>query len=311
MGERYAFGTDPCVAIGKYDRVVEIHLNSQKDKTISSALEFNPWTHGIFQGGGHDLDGNGRPSCCLTDDYYVVAVNEVAGQDNLQYRAGKVEKILHDYRIDWCGSTTSYDTGVTPSVSVNDAGDVVEVHKSENYDNLHYRAGKLDREACTISWGASHKYDTGENPSVAITGQYAVAVHKSQKSSNLYYNSGKIDPESQTIDWLAKDKYGNGVFPSVSMNKCRALVAVHRSQNNQKLYYQLGFYESDFGTYKIEWGKSKEYDKGDTPSVSLDCFGNLIEVHWAPNRTELFYNVGVMRLYGDMKKDPPQILWLK
>jgi hypothetical protein len=309
MGVRYASGRQPCISLGFYTFACGVNIDSHRSQVDTNLVQLDPWTHQpSWQTAGH-LDGADSPSCSLAsrtafDDGIAVAVFEAAGQNNLLCQAGRiVESPPYTYNIDWCGSAAAYDTGVTPSVSVNFGRYVVEVHKSKNYDNLYYRVGSLNQADYTVAWGDSHKYETGVDPSVSMTTQgNLVAVHKSEKTSNLYYNSGIIEPASKTINWLAKGRYDTGKTPSVSLNDHGLVVEVHQSRQNNNLYYHTGTY--DFNSGEIEWGSSIEYDSGLTPSVSLDKYGNLLEVHKSQNSHNLFYN------FGAAGGNPPEVLWL-
>jgi hypothetical protein len=64
------------------------------------------------------------------------------------------------------GLATQYDTGVNPSVSINTANVVVEVHKAEVWDKSWYHVGKI--RGSTIEWGNSRQYDDGITPAVAL-----------------------------------------------------------------------------------------------------------------------------------------------
>src|SRR4030042_5853097 len=86
-----------------------------------------------------------------------------------------------------------FDTGLNPSVAINDNNIVVEVHESNIDDeDLYYRVGLLDNVTNTVKWGTSIKYDTGDRPSVTINNDnMVVEMHQAHESNDLWYNVGR------------------------------------------------------------------------------------------------------------------------
>ncbi|MCP6760762.1 MAG: hypothetical protein NHB32_18910 [Fischerella sp. CENA71] len=185
------------------------------------------------------------------------------------------------------GKADRYDTGVSPSVALNNGNVVVEVHKSQSRDRLFYRVGKVEGDK--IDWGKyennkSIDYDDGVQPSVAITNDgLVVEVHKSQSRDRLFYRVGKV--EGDTINWGKYENnksidYDDGIQPSVAITNDGLVVEVHKSQNHDTLWYQVGRIDNETITgFNYGNSQSKTYSSnGTVPKVA--CNGQLaIEAH--------------------------------
>ena len=116
-----------------------------------------------------------------------------------------------------------YDNGLHPAVATL-LGNIVEVHQGQNgVGQLWYRTAV--KPAATgapgqdFRWYGSHPYDTGVNPSVAMTtsdsGDVIVEVHQGQDGVGpLWYRTGRI--QGVGIIWNASFQYDNGAAPSVA-----------------------------------------------------------------------------------------------
>ncbi|MFH1159549.1 MAG: hypothetical protein V1733_01195 [bacterium] len=185
--------------------------------------------------------------------------------------------------VTWTGEY-NHDNGINPDVAVNTAGYVVEVHQSQNnYNELWYNTGKLSPDGKSIQWfsvsTSSRNYDTGENPSVAITdGNIVVEVHGSENNSDLYYRTGTLDISNGVINWLQHKKHDIGETPSVAINTDNMVVEVHQAHYSDKLWYNVGTMNTN-GT--ITWGAMEDcrnYTTGHSPSVAI--YGNQVfEAH--------------------------------
>jgi hypothetical protein len=146
-------------------------------------------------------------------------------------------------------ASRQYDNGVTPAVAV--AGQtVVEVHQSENNDNLFYHVGTIQAGG-QINWGPSRgPYDHGVTPAVAVAAQTVVEVHKSENNDNLFYRVGTIQAGGQ-INWgPSRGPYDNGVTPAVVIGSAgQTVVEVHKSENNDTLWYHVGTIQGN----QINW----------------------------------------------------------
>lgn len=225
----------------------------------------------------------------------VVEVHQSEWQSTLWYHVGR----LNGNTIQW-GSSRKYDDGITPTVALNDQGVVVELHKTQNplSSALWYHVGTVNPSDLSIQWSDSHKFDDGNNPSVALNnGGVVVEVHETSNAVNhkMWYHVGRID--GNTIKWGPSRDYDTGKSPSVAINNNGLVVEVHKSQAYDKLWYHVGRVSGD----KVEWGPSHEYQDGVQPTVALTDDGFVIEVHKSQAAGTLW------RLVGQVSGD--QIRW--
>lgn len=173
---------------------------------------------------------------------------------------------------------TEYDTGIGPSVAVNNKGVAVEVHESDGYARLWYHVGVVENDRY-ISWGASHQHDTGVAPEVALRDDGTVVeVHMSENRDSLWYKVGAVDVANRTISWGESKKYDTGGSPMVAMQDDGTVVEVHQSgDTGVGLWYHVG--TVDPAGKSVSWGESREWGTGSGPAVALSGDGTAVEVH--------------------------------
>ncbi|KAL6059127.1 hypothetical protein QOT17_014390 [Balamuthia mandrillaris] len=197
--------------------------------------------------------------------------------------------------------SAKYDSGVTPAIAINRKLQVVEVHRSENRCKLYYRVGRLDLQNRCVRWGGSVKYDSGEQPSVALDDRGNVfEVHSSENFSTLYTRNGVLDAERHRIEWChSAVKYDKGTQPHIAMNNKGDIIEVHKSERRDALFLRIGkLGYTNLGHPLVRWltRSAVLYDSGLMPSISIDDFGNVVEMHQSESRERLFYRVGVLLL---------------
>ncbi|MFH1160420.1 MAG: phosphatidylinositol-specific phospholipase C domain-containing protein [bacterium] len=211
--------------------------------------------------------------CAVNSSGYVVEVHHPQNNNTeLWYNTGKIAP--DGQTIQWFSvpdSSRNYDTGRHPSVAINDAGMVVEVHGSENNIDLFYRTGTLDINTGVINWLQQKKHDEGHYPSVAINNEnMVVEVHQSENHTELWYNVGKVNQDG-TIKWGDNAGYRNytsGKNASVALHGDQIL-EVHNSAADY-MWCLIGLL--NVAEKKIDWK--------DTRGHSTHCYpfegeGNL------------------------------------
>lgn len=249
---------------------VEVH-NSQASASMWYHIgQVNEAT--INWGASHKYSDGYHPSIAINNHQTIVEVHETSNalpwNHKLYYKVGQVNGTT----IDW-GGDDDYDSGVQPSVAINDFGDVVEVHKSQTYNTLWYRVGKINGKS--IEWSASHEYDKGVTPTVTINNHgQIIAVHKSQSHDKLWYRVGTL--AGSKIEWGPSRQYQDGANPSIAITNEGTLVEVHQSQGLTGLWQLSG---EVHGT-EIQWSTSFNYDSGSKPRCGISSDGQLaIQVH--------------------------------
>ncbi|MEH1842371.1 MAG: NUDIX hydrolase [Nostoc sp.] len=285
-GDRYDTGRSPDIALNNGNVVVEVHETQGLGSTLwyrvgdvkGKEIQWRNKDKSV------KYDNGVQPSVAITDDGLVVEVHISQGLKNtLWYRLGTVKGDT----IDWKNNNKSaeYDSGVYPSVAMNNNGLVVEVHKSQGNDTLWYRVGRV--KGNTIDWENNDKSikienDNGVRPSVSITDD-GVVVMVHEKDNTLWYRVGRVKNDG-TI-WVKGDqsksvKYDNGVQPSVAVTNDGLVVEVHKSQGLKNTLWYRGTGQVNNNTID-SWDdkKSKDYSHGEVPKVA--CNGQLaVETHY-------------------------------
>lgn len=198
------------------------------------------------------------------------------------------------------GPSTAYDSGLQPVLAINDAGTVVEVHKSQWSDTLYYHAGAADPAAFTLTLTASVELIGGTSPGVALDNAGTVVVVY-ESGRQLYSLVGVVDlssgdPTRYTIAWGETQNYDGGLTPAVAMtrNGSGVVVAVHVTNNvfSNALYYHVG--QVDVASKSITWGPSVKYDTGAAPHIALSDAGAVVEVHRSQAADTIWYHAGAV-----------------
>jgi hypothetical protein len=172
-------------------------------------------------------------------------------------------------------SPESYATGETPAIAINELGQAVALHQGSG--QLYVRLGQV--EGTVLRWtGRDSKFDTGFNPSVALTkNDVVLEVHDSGGASpNCWYRTGRVVGE--TIDWTggAHAKYDGGRDPAVAVSGT-VVVEVHSSEVPGRLFWSVGRLEN--GTTLELYDKGQKFDTGFHPSIAINEKGLVVEVH--------------------------------
>jgi hypothetical protein len=217
------YGGFPSVAITKEGYVIIVYSGGNDKR--SGRLRYYVGT--LDPNGGTDQEINFK----VKDAYYdtgwngTISVNYNGviaeahggdGSDGLFYRLGHLSSPgTGDFSIVWDTESggKKYDNGLSPVISLNDNGDVVEVHKSENGDRVYYTRGKLS--GSTIAFQSEHpKFDDPAwAPAVVLLNngyvmEMNVHIIKDFLGTNVRYNLtyrlGKLDPNGAVkINWIS------------------------------------------------------------------------------------------------------------
>ncbi|HMR74089.1 MAG TPA: hypothetical protein PKD61_03225, partial [Polyangiaceae bacterium] len=175
------------------------------------------------------------------------------------------------------------DTGKNPSVALNAAGQVLEIHDSGAGD-LWYWSGSLTAGA--VRFARHSRYDTGKNPAVLLDDSgVVVEVHEHPSTPQLFYRVGRLtsDQEVTWQDSAGKAFPGNdgGQNPSLAWVVAgSALREVHKSQNSSQNWYWDGALNA--AKTDITWTR-KSADGGKTSDPAYDATrssagGNSVQV---------------------------------
>jgi hypothetical protein len=238
---RFAVGTqdthfnEPSVAITKEGYVVIVY-------SMGSAKEFGRLRYDVGTlnpDGGTDQEIDFK----IKDEYYdtgwlghvavnnngvIAEVHEGDGSNGIFYRLGHLNSPgTGDFSIVWDTGPggKKYDNGGEPRISLNDNGDVVEVHIAGPKDyKIHYSRGKLSGN--TIKFADEHPRldDNGFGPVVALLNNGYVMTFRVHVNTGpfhdpyyeLTYRVGTLDKNNSTfINWIEQN-----TFPDIHWLSC-------------------------------------------------------------------------------------------
>lgn len=234
--QKYDDGIHPAVAVNAGGTVVEVH---ETQSPFSSGMYYHVGqvdasNKAIALGSSHNYDSGNKPRVALNNSNVVVEVHESNGpSSNMWYHVGIVAPSEKTIAF---GSSHNYDSGVTPSIAINNENVAVEVHQSDGLStNLWYHVGVVDPTGKTIAFGASHNYDSGANPSVALADDgFVIEIHQSQSFNTLWKRIGRVDVANKTINWIGSSVYYcDGSNPAVASD---GTMAVQVNQSGSSLY---------------------------------------------------------------------------
>jgi hypothetical protein len=284
-------GRSSSCAINGQNRFIEVHvgeisdtLNFRQGNLVQLDLRFTDKANR-----GKIADGK-NPVVAYNDDSVAIVLADQ--NDKVKYAAARVDTNADanpPFQF-----TEFPPTGSTfPSVALNKAGVVLEVHQTGN--NLSYRRGKL--AGTTLTWsGVNLLVNNGAHPSVAINNQGSVVV-VFERSGKLSCLTGSFDPSQTAItapivfNRPASAYADTGSQPSVALTDAGEVFATHTSGSS--LYQVVGLLA---GT-KITWQDFL------VPGQTAYRYDDGIVAHVATNgkvAIQLFYlNSGGFKLFGN------------
>jgi len=226
-------------------------------------------------------DKGRNPRVAVNDAGLVVETHTNQGGRSIYYWTGK----MSGDTVSWFRKG-KFDAGKdTWPVLLND-NTVVEVHKSENLDNLFFRVGRLDQASMEISWAPSVKYDSGKSPAIRLlpNGQLQER-HISEWTGKVWTRNGTLDVARRIITWTDSKQVNLAAFDPVAISPSGSRRVEAKAQSDL-LFYRTG----SSGTFKkiayeqmffIDWqpgcdGTSENYpplNQGSWIGVSRRCDG--------------------------------------
>jgi hypothetical protein len=167
------------------------------------------------------------------------------GGKGIYYRLGHLKDPANgDFNVVWDTGDygQKYGDGINPHISINDSGEVVEVHQaSANDPKLHYIRGKLKANSIEFNNSQPRYNNNGQRPAVALLNDgYLVEVH--DNGDSVYYRTGQLDAkDASKIDWSETQPIPKGKgfeSNSVSSNGYYA-VATAYDDSYSSLYYSV------------------------------------------------------------------------
>jgi hypothetical protein len=155
-------------------------------------------------------------------------------------------------------SSKRYDSGITPSVALDNSGYAVEVHQSHTNSSLWYRVAFLQNPTTWaqrdgINWGHSICYGSGSHPSVALNDVGTlIEVHESAgEGKMLECRVGSLDKDTASVIWSSSLNLEPGKCPRVSLDNRNNVVLVHQHESGPFLMYRIGHIDTLARTLKF------------------------------------------------------------
>jgi hypothetical protein len=238
----YCAAAYPSVAMTNEGYVI-VSYSSGKNKKDSSlniiagTLDVNgdldqrvQWKTGIvpFDSGYHD-------TVAVNASGVIAEAHESgSGGKGIYYRLGHLTDPANgDFNVVWDTGDygQKYGDGINPHISINDSGEVVEVHQAAANDHkLHYIRGKLKANSIEFNQSQPKYNDNGQRPAVALLNDgYLVEVH--DNGSAVYYRTGQLDAkDASKIEWSKTQSIPKGTdmeSNSVSSNGYYAVATAY------------------------------------------------------------------------------------
>ena len=255
---RYGAGFFPRVSMNNDGIVVEVHQSLMREVRyrigkVNEATKTIDWWQE-----SQTIEKGYAPAVALTDNGHVVVVyeNNKLTTYKTYYCLGIVDS--DSKTINWTVRRKPFGNGgQNLSISINNDGAIVEVHRSPagvNFTHLWLCTGKLN-------------LDDQHNP-VSISWNDAVEQGR-YRFQDRFLPSSLSNPQSSP--------YSYGYYPFVSINNEGKFIEVHQTLTLRRLIYQSGVIDED----TIQWSQSKEcqYDMGYAPVVAVNDHDLVVEIH--------------------------------
>ena len=128
-----------------------------------------------------------------------------SGGKGIYFRRGHLtDPAGGDFHIIWDTGDEGkwYSNGINPHISINDSGEVVEVHQVASNDHkLHYIRGKLKAKSIEFNASQPNYNNNGQRPAVALLNDGSL-VELHDNGSSVYYRTGQLDSkDASKINW--------------------------------------------------------------------------------------------------------------
>jgi hypothetical protein len=249
----YCYAVYPSVAMTKEGYVLVAYSDGKNKKAstlnyIAGTLDLNgdveqriQWKTGIVP-----FDSGYHGTISVNASGVIAEAHESgSGGKGIYYRLGHLkDPASGDFDIVWDTDDDGqwYSNGINPHISINDSGQVVEVHQVASNDfKLHYIRGKLKAKSIEFNTTQPKYNNNGQRPAVVLLNDGSlVEVH--DNGSSVYYRTGQLDSkDASKIDWSDTKPIPKGKgfeSNSVSSDGSYALMTAYDDYYSS-LYYSL------------------------------------------------------------------------
>lgn len=200
---------------------------------------------------------------------------------------------------EFLANSSDYDTGISPSIAINNSGRFVETHCSQSVAKLYCRAN-----SGSITEASSSSYTDGSRPRVALNNNNVVVeFHQTENITSTL---------NQRIFWIVGSHGGTGVSwgtstegeggngPAVALNDSNVCVTVYVGYSSlgtsRGLVSRVGIVNAT--TKTISWGTSAVVCSGSGPEVAMNNNGAIVMVYKDSDSADLRYRIGLLNDAG-------------
>jgi hypothetical protein len=294
-------GETPSVGLNRRGNVVMVYEASRGEKRYCVGhLDQATIQWGTTKPAGHGI----TPRVALNDKDIAVEVHRNAGHKTLYCRAGTLDR--GNDAVAW-PHARRYAEGANrtrPSVALNDAGVVVEVHEVHEGKKLwlEYAAGQVKETGGEhyVEWSAQRiRGAEGAMPAIAINNNNAVVeVHRFAygNDARLFYSAGRatgttIELRPRQLIRLPNNVTANGHYPSVAITDDGLVIVVLRARTKFEVIELVGQLSGDGNT--ITWSRWWYFDNGTRPSVAA-AGAMAVEVHQHEQYRSLRFSTSII-----------------
>ncbi|MEZ4448147.1 MAG: hypothetical protein R3B09_01625 [Nannocystaceae bacterium] len=197
--------------------------------------------------------------------------------------------VRHDLGYVTWNEPTWFAVGSRPSVAINSNRILVAAYNSAN-TAIRFRTGTLQSQ--WLEWGTEiDAAITGQSPSVAINSSNHVIVAAINANALTYQVGVVVDMVHSTVEWSpVRTKPMQGITTvSVDLTENETVLVTLQDVSNA-LMSMSGILDSQLGD--IKWNPVMAFDKGGSPVVSGDNFGNVVSAHHNEKRKTRWWESG-------------------
>lgn len=110
---------------------------------------------------------------------------------------------------------------------------------------------------------------------------------------SMYYRIGEL--ANATVLWQPPHDLGNGKTPQIGMSDV-GILEVHESEDPNHagdLWYSSGWWDSP----GITWPTNEKYDTGHWPTIAVNNYGEVVEMHEGDSDGQVYYRLGTLQNY--------------
>ncbi|MFS2035623.1 hypothetical protein ACEN8I_16495 [Polaromonas sp. CT11-55] len=263
-------GEQSCFAMNNRNEIVMVFVKPGTDRMFYRVGRADFAARTIHWGADEEYEVGFHPSVTINDNGTVLSVQETnnAFTRRMFYRLGQLQP--NGFLVTWGSAQPHYGMGFRPSVSMNNAGSIAEVHQSANVLwpwNLDCWYGEADVGSKTVRWSGNDQFSTGSQPQVSLSNtSLLMVVQKTRgEGSGLWYRIGQLTIPKGALSWFSENpSFASGYGARVSLNDEGTFVQINSTGNRT---------ESRTGTVqrwdgKTRWGPAQDFGP-DSQGISV------------------------------------------